>query len=445
MILILADNIPSWLDYIWGQFLKINGLKTESRLLAYADYSKSMIEDEGDLIIEYAVKQRYPLSLFILRKEFFKTDDYVWLKDNLPVYRGTMEKESGNYDIFYNAFVHLSRKEEGEKEKSGYFIHSYSGRHPRKDKSIWKIPVVNYLFNDLENKIKAKNAQICFSEQDKATIEFSHDVDYLSKTAQLKIKYCVFNFYNIAKLFLRMKFKKSLVKFCKTMYFVFSERDYWHFQQWMDIEKKLDIKSVYYIFAGSKRKRRFNLKRWLIEPSYSILNNQRLIGECKKLIANGNQIGIHGSCLSAGDAELFQEEKNNLEASIGSQVIKGRQHWLGFYENKTSYIYEKAGIKEDSTLGFNDISGFRSGVASKYNPYDHKNEIAFSFLEVPMVIMDSHLYDYSDSVDFDSLKWFFDASKNIKRFAVSINWHQRSISQDYDWGYFYSRIAGWHN
>jgi hypothetical protein len=443
MITLLADSVSPWVRYIWEQFSEINGLKTESRILTYAEHDKSLAKGDRDLIIEYALKQRYPSSLFVPRRGFFKTDDYVWLKGDLPVYRDTLEAGGSGYDIFYNAFVHLSRLEEWEKEKTGYLIHSYSGRHPRKDKAIWNIPVVNYLFNDLESKIKTKNAQICFDEQKKAVIEFSHDVDYLSKTMQLRIKYCAFNFYNMAKLFLRLQFKKGLIKLDKAMRFAFSDRDYWHFEQWMDLESKFDIKSVYYIFADSRRVRRFNLKRWLIEPSYDILSNKRLIEECKKLIASGNQIGIHGSHYSASDAELFQEEKKNLESCIGSQVAKGRQHWLQFYERKTPYIYEKGGIQEDSTLGFNDIPGYRAGIASKFNPYDHVNERAFKFKEIPLVIMDSHLYDYSASSPLrEDFTWLSNSIKDVKEFKVSVNWHHRAISEDYNWGYPYREIAG---
>ncbi|PIQ86233.1 MAG: hypothetical protein COV73_04945, partial [Candidatus Omnitrophica bacterium CG11_big_fil_rev_8_21_14_0_20_43_6] len=212
-------------------------------------------------------------------------------------------------------------------------------------------------------------------------------------------------------------------------------------QQWTDIESKFEIKSVYYIFASAKRKKWFNLQEWLIEPSYDLLSNHRLIEECKKLMAGGNKVGIHGSYSSAGEPALFQEEKHKLETCIGSQITKGRQHWLQFYENKTPYIYENSGIREDSTLGFNDISGFRSGVASKYNPYDHKNERAFSFKEIPLVIMDSHLYDYGGADDCNSLGWFFDATESVKKFEISVNWHQRTMGDEYGWKDSFTKIA----
>ena len=47
--------------------------------------------------------------------------------------------------------------------------------------------------------------------------------------------------------------------------------------------------------------------------------------------------------------------------------------------------------------------------------------------------MDSHLYDYAGIVKHDTLKWLFDSMEKVKRFHVSIDWHQRVINNDYGW------------
>ena len=50
-----------------------------------------------------------------------------------------------NYDIFWNAFVFLSRLEEYWKEKNKKQIKSYVKNHPRKEKATFDVPVVNNL------------------------------------------------------------------------------------------------------------------------------------------------------------------------------------------------------------------------------------------------------------------------------------------------------------
>lgn len=442
MILVITKEIEPWFKYIWEQFAMINSLQTEYRLTTYAD--KSFI-DKADLILEYSISQKYPNSLFIPMKRKFKTDDYIWIREDLPIYRCTIDKDNG-YDIFYNAFVHLSRLEEWESEKNGKFIHSYSSRHPRKNKKIWKIPIVNFLFNELEAKIKEKYPAVSFGGKIKPVIEFSHDVDYLEKTCQLRIKQSLFHIYNSGKLLLHLKIGKGISKIFSAIEFFIQNRNYWCFDYWTELEKKFDIKSIYYFFAKSDVSKGFNLRQWLIDPSYDIMKNNKIKEKCKQLMANGNRIGLHGSYYSAEDEEIFLMEKDVLESSLNCEITKTRQHWLNYYEDKTPYIHQSAGIKKDSTIGFNDIPGYRAGIASEYNPYDHRNQRGFDYKEIPLVLMDSHLYDYSDGYNMDDIRWLFDSMNRVKNFAVSINWHQRVISHDYGWHVKYeeliSKIAG---
>ena len=348
--------------------------------------------------------------------------------------------ENGDYDLFYNAFVHLSRLEEWESEGRGKCVRSYSSLHPRKEKRIWRIPVVNYLFNELEARIRERAPHIEFDDGKKPTVEFSHDVDYIEKTVQLRLKQSAFDFLNACKYMLRLNFRKGLSRFGKGVAFAASKADYWCFDYWERLENEFNIKSVYYFFVKRTERKRFNLKEWLIDPSYNIADDNRLKKKCKELADKGNKIGLHGSYNSAAEEELFVKEKEILEDSIGLKVTKTRQHWLNYYERKTPYIHRRAGIEEDSTVGFNDISGFRAGIASLYAPYDHLKHAAFPFKIIPFAVMDSHLYDYADIVKHDTLEWLFESMKRIKRFHVSVDWHQRVVSGDYGWQEEYERI-----
>jgi len=178
MIIILTGSVKPWFKYIWEQFVQINGLKDEYMILKYSDYSSSS-SNGNSWLIEYHDKQVYPTSLFFQKKDLFETDDYVWLRQDFPVFRKTISAEGADtpYDIFYNAFVHLSRIEEWEQERKGRRIRSYSFNHPRRDKRIWKLPIVNYLFDELERRIKLKYPGVIFESRQRPLIEVSHDVD----------------------------------------------------------------------------------------------------------------------------------------------------------------------------------------------------------------------------------------------------------------------------
>ncbi len=442
MIVLVTGKIEPWLTYIWEQFVRINSLFGEYRLLSYAEY-RSPLVPECIPLIEYGVTQRFPHSLFIPCRKRYRTDDYLWIHDDLPVFRDTVAENGGEreYDFFYNAFVHLSRLEEWEAEKSGRRIRSYSRHHPRKDGRVWRIPVVNYLFNELECRIKEKFPPVEFGGGAKPFIEFSHDVDYVEKTVPLRIKQTLFDFFNGARCLMGLEFRKGASKLRGGIAFAFGQCDYWCFDEWDAMERMLDIKSVYYIFAKVDRQRGFDLKRWLLDPSYNIAENGRLRMKCGELIGRGNGIGLHGSYYSAEDEELFIREKEMLENLLDYEITKTRQHWLNYREGTTPYIHGRAGIKEDSSVGFNDITCFRAGVASLYNPYDHRNEVSFPFTEMPFVVMDSHLYDYAARGWVQFPGWLFQSMDRIKNFAVAIDWHQRVISRDYGWDEAYKEIA----
>ena len=236
-----------------------------------------------------------------------------------------------------------------------------------------------------------------------------------------------------------MDIKNSLSKFKNGVEFALTGSDYWCFDDWQELESKMDIKSVYYFFSKADNQT-FHPKQWLLDPSYDISNDMRLKEKCRELVSDGHKLGIHGSYFSAENEELFLREKELLERATGSDIKKTRQHWLNYYEGKTPYIHNNTGIEEDSTIGFNDIPGFRSGVASMYNPYDHKNSASFPFREIPLVVMDSHLYDYSSYSGVESLRWLFDSLGKVKNSMISIDWHQRVISQDYGWTQGYKQI-----
>ena len=245
MIWVVTDEVEPWFKYIWDQFAKINSLNTESRIATYSDYLLTS-PNHTKLLIEYGVEQKLANGLFIPKRKKSKSDDYVWVDDDLPVYRDTIEDgtRSNLYDIFYNAFVHLSRLEDWQSEKKGRYIHSYSFNHPRKNKEIWKIPVVNSLFSELEKWIKRKYPEVSFGDRSGPIIEFSHDVDYISKTIQLRVKQPFFNFLKCSRHLLQWSFIKAVSDFKNGVSFACGNCDYWCFDRWTRLEKKLDIKSV---------------------------------------------------------------------------------------------------------------------------------------------------------------------------------------------------------
>ena len=243
MIFIVTDRLDPWLRYIFEQFARVNGLRSEYKFFLYSQLPETFSQRSDSLILEYSPYKKLSKSFFVPRRNRFKTDDYTWIRNDLPVFSDTLGENPNKFDIFFNAFVHLSRLEEWLSEKKGKRIYSLASKHPRKDHKIWKIPVVNHLFNLIEDEIKRHNKMILFKKKEIPFIEFSHDVDYLYKTIQFRIKQCCYSFLKSMKFLLHDR-KKALNSFKKGILSATGNANYRLFNRWSELEKILNIKSV---------------------------------------------------------------------------------------------------------------------------------------------------------------------------------------------------------
>ena len=117
------------------------------------------------------------------------------------------------------------------------------------------------------------------------------------------------------------------------------------------------------------------------------------------------------------------------------KITWARQHWLKFAWQKTWRSQELAGIKVDTTLMFNDRSGFRAAAAISWNPWDQINNRPHKLSEKPTILMDSHLYDYNNSEDTDikkQLKYLIEEVYSVNGTA-GVLWHPHTLTSDYGW------------
>jgi len=188
----------NWLRYILDQFCYVQKARFHFEIRSIKESSTDsqfsiwyVTEPEG-----YFNEKR----LIIPRRESYQTDDYSWhdLSQIIPeekrfvgqkvsVFRET-EHSCGTipFDLFYNAFVHLSRLEEWEQEQAGELIHSYAFRHRRKNKVVYSIPVVNYLFLLLEHLITRHFGDGLFEPKGTFRLQLTHDVDYTEYSVKTK-------------------------------------------------------------------------------------------------------------------------------------------------------------------------------------------------------------------------------------------------------------------
>ena len=421
----------TWLEYILQEFQRIQDADFD------IEVRRSANDSSGEsCVLNYSLR---PLGEWIPRiTQTFDKTDVDWLSDELYILSGAKSDESGllAFDIFANMFWFLSRKEEWLAEKNGHHINSYSSRHPRPDKATFLKPVVNTLFDQLEKCLIKNFPLLKFGKGKTSDIELSHDLDYVRKTLPLRLKQSAFNTYNTFRSLGKPKEMKRHLG--RLFSFAFSNADYWKFDYWHELERRFNKRSTFYVYSKINR----STKTWLLDPSYDVANNPKLIKSLRELIERGHEIGLHGSFFSAMDGGLLLKEREQLSQTIGYEIKKIRQHWLRYRECHTPLLHEKY-FQIDSTVGWNDQMGFRAGVCSMYRPFNHDENRVFDYFIVPQILMDSQLYDYASGhfeETFVFAKQTIDIARSHKNAHFAISWHPRTASRDYGWHESYEAL-----
>ena len=145
--------------------------------------------------------------------------------------------------------------------------------------------------------------------------------------------------------------------------------------------------------------------------------------------------GVHPSYRSAGRPKLLKTEVERYRAITGHHPDKARQHWLLLRVPETFQAWEEAGISHDYTMGFNDLPGFRAGIARPFPVYDISREKRTGVTAVPFQVMDGTLRQYMN-LDPDSatgvIRELVAATRKAGGLFIPI-WHNTSLSEGNGW------------
>src|SRR5439155_1540865 len=156
------------------------------------------------------------------------------------------------------------------------------------------------------------------------------------------------------------------------------------------------------------------------------------------LMKEGCELGVHGidgwHSMEKGRDELRRIAAVTRESRIGI-----RMHWLLRDEN-TFRVLEDAGYDYDSSVGYNETIGYRSGTTQVFRPSG-----ARTLLELPMHIQDGALF-YPQRLDLsepEAWERCEDLIHNATRFGgvLTVLWHDRSPGPERFWGDFYIRLV----
>lgn len=207
---------------------------------------------------------------------------------------------------------------------------------------------------------------------------------------------------------------------------------YRNFREIMEIEDRYGARSSFYFMATDRNIQKLRL-----------YNIEDLESDLGYITDKGWEVGLHGGYYSYNSPESIKLEKRRLEKVLGKSIYGYRNHWLCFQVPDTWEYLRDAGFKYDTTLGYNDVVGFRNGMCHPFKPYNRKTGKVVDILEIPLTIMDSSLFGSigSPGKAWETAKQLIDTVEQCHG-VITVLWHNNVFSSAYrsDWKILYNKI-----
>jgi len=192
----------------------------------------------------------------------------------------------------------------------------------------------------------------------------------------------------------------------------------------LDLHKKIGIDPVFFILFTNPGPYDKNLS--IHKPQFrKLIRKLDCLGGC----------GIHPSYNTRLAPALMKSEIKALARALSGPVTMSRQHYLRFKVPQTFRHLIAAGIRDDYSLGYAGLPGFRAGMSSAFPFYDLEKEAPTKLMLHPMSYMEGTLRDYLDLGPEESITIIRDlmnSVKNARGTFVSL-WHNESLSEQGRW------------
>jgi len=378
-------------------------------------------EDEIPILFNYPVERKN--ELYYVETEDGKTASGItwnFEKDTL---------EAVFYaDLFASSFYFVSFQEELQSDKKDKHKRFKAEFSFRKDKSLIDSPLVNLYFKVFfgllrKRFFRRKLPLLRKSFWPGATplaVVLTHDVDIMDKWVmyalyrafQLLSKGGIGSFFGV----LRNIWECILIRKNPAHSFDFL----------IEKEKELNFGSSFFFLAGKP-----TLRSFLNQDVTYDISNQQNKAILKRILLDSHEVGLHGSYNSAFEKEKMREGKKLLESFYEDPLMGIRQHFLRFNLPQTWYLQRDLDFSYDCSLGYPDASGFRSGLAFPFYPYDDYGDKVIEVLELNTNIMDQTYVKYKqqnlERMKEEIIKILEDTEKCGG--LVTLIWHTNVVDQ----------------
>jgi len=342
-------------------------------------------------------------------------------------------------DLLALVFRELSRQEELEndvRDQWGNWEWPYS--QSTKDGTLF-VPRVDIAVQNWAKICGIKKSFFRWPDNKPFAMCLTHDVDFISRRATsirfvLELTRRCVRIKNGKWEFFASQFLRNAVKYLAGPLLRFHGKDEYHcFDTCMELENQYGFKSTFFFFAEHLPAPHI----W--DCGYSHLDRvmfhgfrTTVRGMMREMLQRGWDIGLHGSYNAATKLDALLSEKEQMEQSTGIPISAIRHHYLHYDARFTPVLHQQAGLKVDSTIGFNRNIGFRSGSSFPHFCWNHQEQQTTNVLEIPLHIMDGTLMalqglECNTGMAMAYVKMMMDQVASVGG-CLTLNWHPSWLS-----------------
>lgn len=413
MLTIFTTHISPRLEYIITVLFKGAANLTNSQ--------ESYVLSEGPCINYSSLPinkgiQIVPVPLLTetgIRDQNIKMDDW----QELPVFFVT--KGDLPFDLFAAAFYLVSRYEEYLDHKKDRYNrydpgNSLAGRYKFLD-----IPLVDYWMLKVAATIQKQYPTYQLPEC-KCIVQPTYDIDIAYRFLYAS------PFKNIKNYFIDMLMGRFDALMERTAIYSGKQKDSYDIYEWLDELHQHYALDPYYFFLVAEKQKGYDRN---IDP-YTSGMHELIIRHAKKY-----RVGIHPSVQSHADKNILERELKLLAYHAGFAIAYSRQHYLKLQLPQTYRQLIDVGIKEDHSMGYGAVNGFRASTSYPFYWYDLEKEYTTSLRVVPFCYMDSTAIFHerlNAEMALERMQYFFKTVKKVNG-VFSYVMHNHFLTEQKDW------------
>ena len=369
-------------------------------IISYGNQESNSFFIPSQKLIFYKKSVSYP-NLNANRYDFNSISLYsVELSKNEKI-KAFFYQSSFQFDIIETIFFHISRMEEWycKKTQLDDCDMMKSTEQFLVKNQLYHLPVVDHLIFAFANAIGLNITP------QKTKFRITHDIDEVFQDPSL--------FSSIRRTGGILWRRQKLSAILKVWSAYYHQRNEYNTFDWMLTDQSNIEKCIYFLAGGTTK----------YDTPYALDTDEMktIFQLCKK---RNYHIGIHPSFDCWRSDKLFKKEKEKLEKQINIPIVISRQHYLHFDFKKTPELLIQNKIKEDSSIGYRDLIGFRCGTGFGYHLYNFNEEAPFEFLEVPLIFMDSSLFkETNHDLEKTTERWNTFLAENQFNTKITFNFH----------------------